>query len=135
MRLFRFAFLALLLLAGVAHAEDAQDVRGNYVGCKDVTATGSWVSYTSADLENAAGSAVLGSGLYYTEVALTQPSASVYLCHTAAGSCGADTTNKRSVASGAALVVPMRGLGVQTIALRAANGTTVQLCAYFRASP
>ena len=131
----RLFFALLMLLPLAAGAEDSNDVRGTKSGCKDFTATGSFVSFTSADLEDAAGSSTLASGLYWTEVTVTGTSATVYVCTAAAASCGADTTNKRAVASGAALTLPMRGLATATVALRAANGTTGHLCGYFRSTP
>jgi hypothetical protein len=133
-----FATLAALLcLAGPCRAEDAQDVRGTKSGCLDVTADGNWTSYTSASLEDESGTAALAASLYWTEVAVYNGSASVYVCQTAAASCHAagDTTNKRVVLTGAAWVLPVRGKGVQTVAIKAANGTTYQLCGYFRTTP
>lgn len=129
------AFVVALGLARLARAEDANDVRGNFHGCKDVTASGGWDSLTSADLESSTGSAVLSSGLYFSEVLVLNGSADVYLCLAAGGSCGAGTGNKVKVASGAALMLPVRGINPTSIAVYATAATTLQVCGYFRARP
>jgi len=126
----------VLGVAGLARAEDAQDVRGTKSGCQDVTIGAAWSDFTSSGLENAQGSGALGSGLYWTEISVANTSASLFICLAAGASCGADTTNKRLVPSGGVWVLPLRGLSTQTIALRAgAAGVTGQLCGYFRATP
>jgi len=129
------AFIVAFGLVRLAHAEDSQDVRGTRHGCKDVTATGGWDTLTSADMESQAGSAVLASGLYWTEIMVKDGSAAVYVCETTGASCGSGTGNKMSVATGATLVLPMRGLSVTSIAVYAAAATTVQVCGYFRTAP
>ena len=129
------AFFAALGIARVAQAEDAQDIRGTKHGCVDHTATGGWDTLTSASLENQQGSAVLAASLYWPEILIKSGSAAVYVCETTAASCGAGTTNKMSVATGATLVLPMRGLSAQSIAVYATAATTVQVCGYFRSSP
>lgn len=126
----------LTLVPGkMAFAEDAQDIRGNKHGCKDVTATGAWDSITSADLENQSGSTALASGLYWTELLVKSGSATVYVCEAAGTSCGTGTGNKLSVASGAVIVLPLRGLNTTSVAIYATAATTVQVCGYFRANP
>lgn len=129
------AFIVAFGLARLAHAEDSNDVRGNYHGCKDVTASGGWDSLTSADLESSTGSAVLSSGLYFSEVLVLNGSADVYLCLAAGASCGTGTANKVKVASGAALMLPVRGINPTSIAIYATAATTVQVCGYFRKTP
>lgn len=135
-RVLALALLALCL-ATTASAEDSNDVRGTRSGCLDVTADGNWTSYTSASLEDESGTAVLAASLYWTEVAVYNGSASVFVCQAAAASCHAagDTTNKRVVLTGAAWVLPVRGKSLQTIAIKAANGATFQVCGYFRTTP
>lgn len=127
------AFLAAFAVAQAARAEDSQDVRGTKHGCVDVTASGGWDTLTSASLENSQGSAVLSSGLYWTEVFVLNGSADVYLCLAAGGSCGAGTANKMKIATGASGSFPLRGLSATSIAVYAAAATTVQVCGYFRA--
>jgi len=122
-------------LTSLARAEDANDVRGNFHGCKDVTASGGWDSITSADLESSTGGAVLSSGLYFTEVMVLNGSADVYLCLTTGASCGSGTANKVKVASGAALALPLRGVNPTSVAIYATAATTLQVCAYFRRNP
>lgn len=129
------AFIIAFGLVRLAHAEDSQDVRGTRHGCKDVTASGGWDTLTSADLESQTGSAVLASGLYWTEIMVKSGSAAVYVCETTGASCGSGTANKMSVATGGVLVLPMRGLSVTSIAVYAAAATTVQVCGYFRTAP
>lgn len=129
------AFVVAFGLARSARAEDMNDVRGNYHGCKDVTASGGWDSITSADLESSTGSAVLSSGLYFTEVMVLNGSANVYLCLATGASCGSGTANKVKVASGAALALPLRGVNPTSVAIYATAATTLQVCAYFRKSP
>lgn len=126
------AFVTAFGLARLARAEDMYDVRGNYHGCKDVTASGGWDALTSADLESSTGSAVLSSGLYYSEVMVLNGSADAYLCLAPAASCGAGTGNKVKVASGAALVLPLRGVNPTSVSIYATAATTLQVCAYFR---
>lgn len=128
-------FLVVFGLARLARAEDAQDVRGTRHGCKDVTASGGWDTLTSADLENMQGSAVLASGLYWTELLIKDGSASVYVCEAAGASCGVGTGNKLSVAAGASVVLPMRGLTATSVAIYATAATTVQVCGFFRTVP
>lgn len=130
---FAVAFLGAFL-GGVcaARAEDALDIRGTKHGCQDVTASGGWDTLTSASLENQQGAAALSASLYWTEVVVKGGSAAVYVCEAAAASCGSGTANKMAVATGATLVLPLRGLSVQSIAVYAAIGTTVQVCGYFR---
>ena len=129
------AFVVAFGLARPARAEDKDDVRGNYHGCKDVTASGEWDSITSADLESSTGSAALSSGLYFTEVMVLNGSANVYLCLATGASCGSGTANKVKVASGAALALPLRGVNPTSVAIYATATTTLQICAYFRKSP
>lgn len=129
------AFIVAFGLVRLARAEDANDVRGNFHGCKDITASGGWDSITSADLESSTGSAVLSSGLYFTEVMVLNGSADVYLCLTTGASCGSGTANKVKVASGAALALPLRGVNPTSVAIYATAATTLQVCAYFRKGP
>lgn len=129
------AFIVAFGLVRLAHAEDSQDVRGTRHGCKDVTGTGGWDTLTSADMESQTGSAVLASGLYWTEIMVKDGSAAVYVCETAGASCGAGTGNKMSVATGATLVLPLRGVSPTSVAIYATAATTVQVCGYFRTSP
>ena len=121
-------------LAGLARAEDAQDVRGNYHGCVDTTVPTSWTELTSASLEDSKGSAALSGSLYWTELLIKGGSAAVYVCMTGASSCGSGTTNKLSVDAGATLSIPLRGLLVQTVSLYGTGmvGSAVQVCGYFR---
>jgi len=128
-------FALVFFLASLARAEDSQDIRGNYHGCKDVTASGGWDTLTSVDLESQTGSAVLSASLYWTELLIKSGSAAVYVCEAAGASCGTGTGNKLSVASGAALTLPLRGMSVQSVAIYATAATTVQVCGYFRKSP
>lgn len=128
-------FLLAFGLASVARAEDKDDVRGTRHGCKDVTASGGWDTLTSADLESQTGSAALASGLYWTEIMVKDGSAAVYVCETAGASCGAGTGNKMSVATGATLVLPLRGISPTSVAIYATAATTVQVCGYFRVNP
>ena len=128
------AFLTAFGVVCVARAEDALDVRGTKHGCADVTATGDWATLTSASLENAAGSSALAASLYWTEVFISGGSADVYLCEAAAASCGVGTGNKQKVPTAGAIALPLRGLGIQSIATYAANGTTFQICGFFRAT-
>ena len=126
------AFVVAMGLTRLARAEDSMDVRGVAHGCKDVTASGGWDSITSADLESSTGSAVLASGLYYSEVMVLNGSADVYLCLAAGGSCGTGTGNKVKVASGAALMLPLRGINPTSVAIYATAATTLQVCGFFR---
>ena len=132
-------FCAIITSCGLAvpaGAEDQYDIRGTKHGCTDFTVGAAWATYTSASLEDQAGSAVLGASLYWTEIMIKAPSAAVYICEAAAASCGANTTNKLSVASGATIVLPLKGLAGQSIALQGSGaGVTGQLCGYFRVSP
>ena len=128
-------FFLAMTLSGLAHAEDSQDIRGTKHGCADVTATGGWDTLTSSNLENQSGSTVLASGLYWTELLVKDGSATVYVCEAAGASCGAGTGGKMSIAGGAALALPLRGLSVTSVAVYAAVGTTLQVCGYFRTSP
>ena len=128
-------FAVVFGLASIARAEDSQDIRGTKHGCKDVTASGGWDTLTSADLESQTGSAVLASGLYWTEILVKSGSATVYVCEAAGASCGTGTGNKLSVASGAALTLPLRGLSVTSVAIYATAAATLQVCGYFRTSP
>lgn len=128
-------FAIVFGLTSIARAEDSQDIRGTDHGCKDVTASGGWDTLTSADLESQRGSAVLSASLYWTELLVKSGSATVYVCETAGASCGSGTANKLSVASGAALTLPLRGMSVQSVAIYATAATTVQVCGYFRKSP
>lgn len=126
----------LTLVPGkMALAEDAQDIRGTKHGCKDVTASGGWDSLTSADLESQTGSAALSSGLYWTELMIKSGSATVYVCEAVGTSCGTGTGNKLSVASGAVVVLPLRGINTTSVAVYATAATTLQVCGYFRVSP
>jgi len=129
------AFIVAFGLVRLAHAEDSRDVRGTRHGCQDITATGGWDTLTSASLENQQGSAALASGLYWSEILVKGGSATVYVCEAAAASCGSGTTNKASVATGATLMLPLYGLSVTSVAIYAANGTTLQVCGYFRTTP
>ena len=129
------AFIIAFGLVRLAHAEDSQDVRGTLHGCKDVTASGGWDALTSADLEDSEGSAVLAASLYFTEIMVLNGSAHAHICLAAAASCGTGTANKVKVASGAALVLPLRGLASQAVSIYAAAATTLQVCAYFRKAP
>ena len=129
------AFIVAFGLVRLAHAEDSQDVRGTRHGCKDVTATGGWDTLTSADLEDSKGSAVLASNLYFTELLVLNGSAHSHVCLAASASCGSGTANKVKVASGAALMLPMRGLSVQSVSIYATASTTLQVCGYFRTAP
>lgn len=128
------AFGVAFGLAQLARAEDAQDVRGKYHGCVDTTVPTSWTELTSASLEDSKGSAALSGSLYWTELLIKGGDAAVYVCLTGASSCGANTTNKLSVASGATLSIPLRGLLVQTVSLYGTGiaGSAVQVCGYFR---
>lgn len=129
--------LATCAAPSYAIAEDAQDIRGTYSGCVDATIGASWSGFTSADLEDSSGSAVLAASLYWTEINVITPSAAIYVCTGPAAGCGANTANKRATATSATWVLPARGLsgGVQTVSLRAGGaGVTVQLCGYFRKS-
>ena len=136
MKIIGFLCALIISCAAVpAVAEDMYDIRGTKHGCADVVATGGWDDLTSASLENMQGSAALGASLYWTEVIVKSGSAAVYLCEAAGAGCGANTANKLSVATGASLTIPLRGLVVQTIAVLAAGATTVQVCGFFRASP
>ena len=131
-----FIVFALVFgLTSAARAEDSNDIRGTDHGCKDVTASGGWDTLTSADLESQRGSAVLSASLYWTEILVKGGSAAVYVCEAAGASCGTGTGNKLSVASGAALTLPLRGMSIQSVAIYAAAATTVQVCGYFRKSP
>ncbi len=127
--------LVLLGLTHLAHAEDAYDVRGTKHGCADLTATGGWDTLTSASLENQQAAAALSASLYWTEVLVKGGSAAVYVCEATGTSCGTGTGNKLSVATAGSLSLPLRGLNTQSIAIYAANGTTVQVCGYFRSAP
>ena len=129
------AFIVALGLARIARAEDSQDVRGTRHGCADVTATGGWDSLTSASLESTQSGSALPASLYWTEVLVINGSANVYLCLTTGASCGTGTGRKPRVASGGALSLPLRGLNTQSVAVYAANGTTLQVCGYFRTAP
>lgn len=127
------AFVVAFGLAGLARAEDAQDVRGNYHGCADLTLGPSWTALTSASLEDSKGSAALSGSLYWTELMVKTPSDTVYVCMTGAASCGEDGADKLSVGSGGTLVIPLRGLLVQTVSLYGTSSSpTVQVCGYFR---
>lgn len=134
----------LFLLLGLTHlarAEDMHDIRGTRRGCVDVTGTAAWVTLTSASLENSTASSALAASLYWTEITVKDGTGAVQLCLNAAASCGADTTNKDNIASGAALTLPLRGLpqgtasGIQSVAVYAGVATTFQVCGYFRVSP
>lgn len=122
-------------VARLARAEDKDDVRGNFHGCADVTATGGWDSLTSASLESSLGSSTLAASLYWTEVLVVNGSADVYLCLTTGASCGTGTAGKLKVASGAALSLPLRGLATRSVAVYATAATTLQVCGYFRVQP
>ena len=133
------ALLGLLLILAVtpvARAEDAKDIRGNYHGCLDYTFSATeWATLTSASLENMAGVSTLAASLYWTEIMVKGASATVYVCEAASASCGAGPSNKVSVATGATLVLPLRGTGVKSVAIYSEDGTTAQVCGYFRAVP
>ena len=127
------AFAVAFGLANLARAEDAQDVRGNFHGCADLTLGLSWTALTSASLEDSKGSGALTGSLYWTELMVKAPSDTVYVCMAGAASCGANGENKLSIASGGTLAIPMRGLNVQTVSLYGTSGSpTVQVCGYFR---
>lgn len=128
------AFAVAFGLASLARAEDAQDVRGNFHGCYDVTVPTSWTELTSASLEDSKGSGALSASLYWTELMIKGGSAAVYVCMAGASSCGSGTTNKLSVPTSATLAIPMRGLSVQTISLYGTGitGSAIQVCGYFR---
>ena len=130
-------FLASLLGATVARAEDAHGVVGTRHGCVDFSVTSTGTTYTSASLENMQGSAALAASLYWTEIMVKGGSDPVYLCEAAVASCGADTTNKLVVATGASITLPTRGISVQSIALfgPGLGATTGQLCGFFRVTP
>ena len=83
------------------------------------------------------GSAALAASLHWTELTVKAPSAAVYVCLAGASSCGANTTNKLSVATGATLVLPVTGLSLQTISLYGTGiiGSAVQVCGFFRVHP
>lgn len=130
-------FLVAFGLAGLARAEDAQDIRGTHHGCVDTTVPTSWTSLTSASLESSKGSTSLAASLYWTEILIKAPSAAVYLCMATAASCGTGTANKLSVDTGGTLMIPLRGLNLQTVSLYGTGivGSTVQVCGYFRVQP
>lgn len=136
-------WVALLLFAGMflasigrpARAEDSHGVVGAKMGCKDFTAKGSFVTFAPSDLEDVAGSGALSGTLYVSTVQILNTSASVYLCLAASASCGADTTNKPVTAAGAARLDVTYGMGVTSIALRAANAVTGQVCVVYRTTP
>ena len=127
----------LLGLTHLAHAEDMHDIRMTRHGCQDLVVPAAWTTYTSASFENMQGSAALAGSLYWTELFVKAPDVALYICEAAAASCGADTTNKMSVAAGASLTVPLRGLGIQSLSLYGTGiiGTTVQVCGGFRSAP
>lgn len=130
-------FVLTFGLVGLARAEDAQDVRGTHHGCVDTTIQTEWTALTSASLENSKTATTLPSSLYWTEVLIKSPSAAVYLCMATAASCGTGTGNKISVDTGGTLMIPLRGLNLQTISLYGTGivGSTVQVCGYFRVQP
>ena len=131
------AFLVVFCLAALASAEDAQDIRGTHHGCVDSTIAAEWTAFTSASLESSKTATTLQASLYWTEIMIKAPSAAVYLCLAGTSACGVGTGNKISVAADATLVLPLRGLSVQTLSLYGTGGvgSTVQVCGYFRNTP
>lgn len=135
------AFLVSCGLTSLARAEDMNDVRGTRHGCIDVTSTGGWDTVTSDLMENSTSGAVLAASLYWTEVLIHGGSAAVYLCLNSKTNCGTGTANKLSVATGATVSIPLRGIapasasGVQSIAVYSGIGETFQVCGHFRVSP
>lgn len=130
-------FVLTFGLVGLARAEDAQDVRGTHHGCVDTTIQTEWTALTSASLENSKTATTLPSSLYWTEALIKSPSAAVYLCMAGASSCGSGTTNKISVPADGTLMLPLKGLVLQTISLYGTGitGSVVQVCGYFRVQP
>jgi hypothetical protein len=130
-------FVVTFGLAGLARAQDVNGVVGTRHGCVDATIGTSWTELTSASMESSTGSAALAASLHWTELTVKAPSAAVYVCLAGASSCGANTTNKLSVATGATLVLPVTGLSLQTISLYGTGiiGSAVQVCGFFRVHP
>jgi hypothetical protein len=128
-------FAIVFGLTSIARAEDSQDIRGTRHGCTDLTTTGAWDELTSASLEDMRGSSALAASLYWTELFIKGGSAVVYVCEAAAADCGSNTTNKLSVASGASITLPLRGLSLRTVSIQATASTTVQVCGFFRTAP
>lgn len=131
-------FLVSCGLTSLARAEDMHDVRGTRHGCVDFSVTNAaWTTYTSASLENMQGSTALAASLYWTQIQVINGDGPVYVCEAAAANCGADSTNKLEVATGAASIDPARGLSIQSVSLTGAGlaATTGQLCGFFRVSP
>lgn len=128
-------FAIVFGLTSIARAEDSQDIRGTRHGCTDLTTTGAWDELTSASLEDMRGSSALAASLYWTELFIKGGSATVYVCEAASADCGSNTTNKLSVASGASITLPLRGLSLRTVSIQATASTTVQVCGFFRTAP
>lgn len=130
-------FVLTFGLVGLARAEDAQDVRGTHHGCVDTTIQTEWTALTSASLEDSKTATTLPSSLYWTEVLIKSPSAAVHLCMAGASSCGSGTTNKISVPADGTLMLPLKGLVLQTISLYGTGitGSVAQVCGYFRVQP